>query len=146
MNWRAVLRTVQNILKTLRTNERIMKMKPTTKAKIHPGILISTFLTGTGLSDARTDYRARSGRWPILYHSTLPFIRNFFLWMPLVSSRPWQGNAGHGSGGFCLAFDGVVDDGHQDVEHNDEGESCPATQGETDDAEEDESVAQLVAF
>ena len=66
--------------------------------------------------------------------------------MPLVSSRPWQGNAGHGSGGFCLAFDDVVDDGHQDVEHNDEGEGCPATQGEADDAEEDESVAQLVAF
>ena len=121
-------------------------MKPTTKAKIHPGILISTFLTGTGLLDGRTDYRARAGRWPMLYHSTLPFIRNFFLWMPLVSSRPWQGNAGHGSDGFCLAFDGVVDDGHQDVEHNDEGEGCPATQGEADDAEEDESVAQLVAF
>ena len=60
--------------------------------------------------------------------------------MPLVSSRPWQGNAGHGSGGFCLAFDGVIDDRHQDVEHNDEGEGCPATQGEADDAEEDAKI------
>lgn len=93
-------------------------------------------IIGQGLADALY----------YIYYSTPPFIRNGFLQTLLVSSRPWQGNAGHGSGGFCLVFDGVVDDGHQDVEHNDEGEGCPTTQGEADDAEEDKSVAQLVAF